>query len=543
MSFLRLTCSKCRSVHVVEGISLEQVVLCPSCGTQLAGPSPDGERPSVPGYELLGELGRGGMGVVYKARHLRLDRLVALKMILAGSHAGDQEVARLRNEAEAIARLSHPNIVKVYEIGEYQGNPFLALELCPGGSLEKKLDCGPLPPEEASRLVETLARAVQSAHEQNLVHRDLKPANVLLGADGTPKITDFGLAKKLGEQGLTARGTIMGTPSYMAPEQAGGLSHEVGPAADVYALGAILYECLTGRPPFQAATAVDTLVQVVARDPVPPRLLQAEVHPDLETVCLKCLEKEPGQRYPSARALAEDLGRLQRGEPIRARPFNLLDRLTRSLERDPGTEELRHWGAMLMWFASILLVGGLAVFALVVGGPPYPSNWILLVRDGQFVLLAQVFWMFRRGRGWPASAAERQMASVWLAFLICCVLVGIVVRLQFAPGQRDELGYYPFWALASGTAFFVMGSTFWGRCYLFGLVFFVLAALMPLWPHGAPLALGVAWAGCLTAISRRLDRPRHAPPTQVRPPPAVTAEAPGPAASSGPPSPSKPAAP
>jgi serine/threonine-protein kinase len=218
--------------------------LQPAGGTAEAGPLP---RP--PGYEVLGVLGRGGMGVVYRARHVKLNRIVALKMILTGGHAGEAELARFRTEAEAVARLQHPNVVQVFEVGESEGHPFLSLEFCPGGSLEKKLQGTPLPPGQAAQLVETLAQAMQAAHEKGVIHRDLKPANVLLAEDGTPKITNFGLAKKLDEAGQTATGAVMGTPSYMAPEQAGGKAKELGPACDIYALGAVLYECLTGRPP------------------------------------------------------------------------------------------------------------------------------------------------------------------------------------------------------------------------------------------------------------------------------------------------------
>src|SRR5262245_30991858 len=239
---------------------------CPVCGADATLPPPaatnlpptsphagTAEGPLVPGYEVLGELGRGGMGVVYKARQAGLNRVVALKMVLAGGHAGPAELARFRVEAEAVARLQHPNIVGVFEVGEAGGRPFLSLEFCPEGSLEQRLGGTPLPPEEAARLVETLAGAMHAAHRTGVVHRDLKPANVLLGADGTPKVSDFGLAKRLGEAaGQTATGAVLGTPSYMAPEQAEGRK-DVGPAADVYALGAILYECLTGRPPFKAA--------------------------------------------------------------------------------------------------------------------------------------------------------------------------------------------------------------------------------------------------------------------------------------------------
>lgn len=300
-----------------------------------AAPTGATGRPTVPGYELLAELGRGGMGVVYQARHLQLERIVALKMILAGGHASADELERFRIEAQAIARLQHPHIVQVYEVGEYNGLPYFSLEFCSGGTLAQRLAGAPLTPGEAAALVETLARAMQEAHQKGIVHRDLKPANVLLADGGTPKITDFGLAKLLDEAGKTATGAVMGTPSYMAPEQTGGKSKELGPACDVYALGAILYECLTGRPPFQATTALDTMMQVVADEPVPPTKLQPKTPGDLETICLKCLRKEPTQRYTSTEILADDLLRWQRGEPIAARVASRPERLIKWARRRP----------------------------------------------------------------------------------------------------------------------------------------------------------------------------------------------------------------
>src|SRR5262249_53221761 len=234
-------------------------------------PSPSSsDPPSIPGSELGGVLGHGGMGVVYKARHLALKRTVALKMILAGGIAGQRELARFRIEAEAVARLQHPNIVQVFEVGEAGGHPFCALELVEGGSLKERLAGTPQPPRRAGQLAEVLARAMHAAHQKGVVHRDLKPANVLLTEEGVPKGTDFRLAKRLDEDsGQTRTGAVMGTPSYMAPEQAAGQVQAIGPAVDTYALGAILYECLTGRPPFRAATVLETLEQVRSQEPVP----------------------------------------------------------------------------------------------------------------------------------------------------------------------------------------------------------------------------------------------------------------------------------
>jgi serine/threonine protein kinase len=269
-------------------------------------------RPDIPGFEILDELGRGGMGIVYRARQKSLGRIVALKMLLAGPLAGGEDLARLRSEAESIARLQHPNIVHVYDIGEHQGWTFISLEFLEGGNLAKTLDGRPRTPADAAELIETLARAVHAAHQRGVVHRDLKPANVLLTSDGTPKITDFGLAKRIDlEVGQTRTGAVMGTPCYMAPEQAEGKSKVIGPATDVYALGAMLYELLTGRPPFHSDSAFGIMLQVVNNDPVPPRRLQPRLPPTLERICLKCLNKDPGQRYPSALALAEELKRFR----------------------------------------------------------------------------------------------------------------------------------------------------------------------------------------------------------------------------------------
>jgi serine/threonine-protein kinase len=318
-------------------------------------PGDDPDRlPALPGYETLEELGRGGMGIVYKAWQRGLRRLVAVKML--PDCAPPELRARFQVEGEAAARLQHPNIVAVHEVGGDSRRPFLVMEFLEGGSLASKLAGAPLPAREAARLVELLARAVEYAHGRQVLHRDLKPANVLLSADGTPKVADFGLARLLaGGADLTRTGAILGTPSYMAPEQARSGTCPVGPAVDVYALGSILYECLTGRPPFKGVTDLDTLGQVAEVDPVPPRQLQPGVPRDLDTICLKCLHKDPAGRYRSSAELADDLGRYLAGEPIRARPVGSLERGLNWARRRPALAGL---GAAVVVLAVGLAVGG-----------------------------------------------------------------------------------------------------------------------------------------------------------------------------------------
>ena len=308
---------------------------------------------AIPGYEVLGELGRGGMGVVYKARQIKANRLVALKMILASRHASMQEKVRFQIEAEAIARLQHANIVQLYEADEHEGLPFFSLEFCDGGSLDRRLATQPLTTDEAAALMEKLARAMHYAHVHGVVHRDLKPANVLLDSAGLPKVTDFGLAKQMDSgSDLSHTGAVMGTPAYMAPEQAEGRTHEIGPAADVYALGAMLYEFLTGQTPFQSNSAIETMRRLTNEEPAPPSRVRPGIPPDLETICLKCLHKDQSRRYASAEVLAEDLRRYREGEPISARRVGRLERAVKWVRRRPAIS------ALLLVLVSVI---GLAV--------------------------------------------------------------------------------------------------------------------------------------------------------------------------------------
>ncbi len=329
-----------RQSRVVRAADLETIVL----GAGRDRPRPAGDAcplpddvPSIPGSEILSELGRGGMGVVYKARQISLNRLCALKILLPRSHQCAESRARFLAEAGTIARLRHPNIVQIYGLGDHDGRPYFEMEYIEGGSLARRLDGTPWPPEPAARLVAVLACAIGDAHRQGIVHRDLKPANVLLADAETPKIVDFGLAKTLdADSGLTQSGVFVGTPSYAPPEQVEGLVGTVGPAADIYALGAIFYHLLTGRPPFQAATVLGTLEQVKTAEPVPPSRLQPGLSRDAETICLKCLRKDPRQRYADAEDLAEDLERFLTGRAIQARPTGAAEHLHKWMRRRPA---------------------------------------------------------------------------------------------------------------------------------------------------------------------------------------------------------------
>jgi Protein kinase domain len=321
-----------------------------------AVPRPDSSWPSIPGYQILSVLGRGAMGVVYKALHVKLNRVVALKMILAGAHANAEERRRFLQEAETVARLQHPNVVQIYDVDEHQGHSFLALEFVDGPTLAAHCNHRPQPPAFAAETVEVLARAVHYVHQQGVVHRDLKPGNVLLAGGQTPKVMDFGLARQVDVgPGHTQTGMVLGTPAYMAPEQARGEGKRVGPPADVWALGAVLYDLLTGRPPFLGETTFDTLQRVVHEDPVPVRQLQPKVPRDLETICLKCLQKEPNKRYGSAAVLADDLRRVQKGQPIAARPVGALERAGKLVRRHPAVAAL---------IGALVLVTGLGFGAL-----------------------------------------------------------------------------------------------------------------------------------------------------------------------------------
>lgn len=481
-------------------------------------------------YELLSEIARGGMGVVYRARQVTLDRIVALKMILAGRLASDDDKVRFRTEAEAAAKLQHHNIVAVFDVGECEAQHYFTMEYIAGSSLDQKLAAGPMVGKVAARYVRILARAVHYAHKQGILHRDLKPSNILIDAEDEPHITDFGLAKRLGkgDSGQTHSGAVLGTPSYMSPEQAQGKIDELGPACDVYSLGAILYELITGRPPFRAATALDTVMQVIDHQPVPPKLLNRTIDHDLETICLKCLEKDPQMRYPSAEALGEDLQRYLDGETIEAHSFNVLDRLARTLERDSHTADFSSWSSMLLMIAGVVFTEHVAVFALVWFQGPREA--ITVARIAQFVLIALLFWYNRRNRLLPTSATERQLWAIWIGHFATYFFTIITTRLLtytdaintalLTESHFQEVLPYPFISLVSGLAFFIMGANYWGRCYAIGVVFFLSAPLIALDMRIGPLVFGVIWATVLVMLGLHLRTQARQAAAERTPPPS-----------------------
>jgi serine/threonine-protein kinase len=446
------------------------------------------------------------MGIVYKALHVGLNRLVALKFIRSGAEATAEEVARFRTEAEAVARLQHPNIVQVHAVGECNGSSYQVLEFVAGGSLKARLDGAPVPPRRAAELLLQLARAVNYAHQRAIVHRDLKPANVLLTSEGVPKVSDFGLAKRLdADLGQTRSGALLGTPSYMAPEQAEGRCGAVGPATDVHALGAILYELLTGRPPFQAAAAVDTLEQVRWQEPVRPRSLQRHVPRDLESICLKCLEKAPGHRYGSAGALAEDLERFLQGEPIHARRFHLFDLLGRALSRSQYDVEFHTSSTLVLLFTPIPVLAQLAVSVV-----PWPAYPMAALGTSLVTLLAFLGLLLRHTRSaalFATKLAERQFWATWLGNLLATVSAALVFLPSVAAdGTLNELSLFPLWCIIFGFTLFMMGSIYWGRLYVFGLAYFGLALLLPVRMEWAPLGFALIQSATLLAIGLHLRR-------------------------------------
>jgi serine/threonine-protein kinase len=440
---------------------------------------------------LLEELGRGGMGVVYRARQLGLDRVVALKRLLLGEAASPLDLARFRSEAEAAARLDHPGIVPVYAVDSFEGEPYLLMRFIEGTTLAARLADGPLPALDAARLLLPVALATHYAHENGVLHRDLKPSNILIDAEGRPHVSDFGLAKRVdAESSLTATGAVLGTPSYMAPEQAAAGRGEVGPASDVYSLGAILYQMLTGRPPFLAASPLDTILLVLEQDPVPPRVLNPRANADLAMIALRCLQKSPAHRYPSAAALAADLDAFLNDHPISARSTSLRALVNRLMADSHNAAVMENWGALWMCHSAALLVFfGLANMLLWRGvSARWPYVLIFTVGLGAW---AAIFWQIRR-RGGPISSAERLLAHVWGSGVVAINLLFLAEWLMRLP----VFALAPIMAITNGMLFMVKGGILSGTYYLMAGALFLTMVPMVWFPSFAPLIFASISAIC-----------------------------------------------
>ena len=461
-------------------------------------------------FELLSELGRGGMGVVYKARQKSLNRVVALKMVREAHLASDVDRARFRAEAEAAARLQHPNIVTVHEVGTVDGQAYFCMEYVEGQTLSQRVAAdGPLPPREAARLVATIARAVHHAHSQGVVHRDLKPANILLSdepravsnepessltAHRSPltavKVSDFGLAKqtdRVEAPALTRTGAVVGTPSYMAPEQATGRK-DVTAAADVYSLGAILYELLTGRPPFRASHPVDTLLMVIEQEPVPPRDLNPSVPRDLEVVCRKCLQKPADLRYPTAAALADDLEAFLAGEPMMVDPSSLGSWVSRQLRETHHAAVLENWGLLWMWHSLVVFLLSLLTQVMAWAGVRSYATYLLVWGTG-LVTWGAIFWRLRR-RGGPVLFVERQIAHAWAGSVAASIALFVIEVVQRLPA----LTLSPVLAVVGAMVFLFKAGTLSGQFYVYAFAYAATAVLMAALPDAQHLLFGAVSA-------------------------------------------------
>lgn len=478
-----------------------------------ATPAPATELPRRVGdFELLEELGRGGMGIVYRARQLDLNRIVALKMLLQGDLASETDLERFRTEAEAAARLDHPHIVHLYEVGDLDGRPYFTMRYVEGTNLTRRLIDGPLPPRDAARLLIPVCRAIAHAHRQGVLHRDLKPSNILIDSAGRPFVSDFGLAKRIPVAGqapaavstLTHSGAILGTPGYMAPEQALGSRGEVSPATDIYSLGAILYATLTGRAPFQSASPVDTVLMVLEQEPPQPRLLNPNADPDLEMIALKALQKPADLRYLTADDLADDLEAFLRHEPIAARTSHFSQILSRAFRPTHHVGVLENWGLLWMWHAFVLLV-----LCLITNWMQHVPVRERLAYAGLWTFglgtWALIFWNLRRRAG-PVTFVERQIAHVWAASMACSTLLFLVEGLL----GLDPLRLSPVLALIAGAVFVVKAGILSGEFYVPALVLFLTCIPMAQFPAVGLSIFGVVSAACFFVPGLKFYRQRRA---------------------------------
>ena len=462
----------------------------------------------LPDYEMLAEIARGGMGVVYKARQRSLNRLVAVKMILQARLAGESDRQRFKTEAAAAARLKHSNIVVIHEVGEHAGQPYFSMEYVAGESLAAITRRGLLPPQQAARYVMQIARAIQCAHDNGVLHRDVKPSNVLIDAADQARVTDFGLAKQIdGGDQLTLSGQLLGTPSYMAPEQIAGPASAIGPACDIYGIGALLYELITGQPPFRGASSVETLLEALESNPRLPRHLNPNVPRQLEMIALKCLERNPSDRYASASAVADDLARFLEGDSISISSPKLLDRVVRTLERSHYDREFHAWSLMLLHIAWIAVATHALVALNRALNLPHPHLGILAIRLTEGAAMGIVLWRLRRDWYPPRGAPARQLWSLWIGYMTGSLVLLATGYLTTPPGSEfNELLLYPPMAVLGSLAFIMLGSSYWGYCYVMGGAFLALALAMTVWLPAAPLEFGLCWGASLATLGVRLGR-------------------------------------
>ncbi|MCC6508312.1 MAG: serine/threonine protein kinase [Pirellulaceae bacterium] len=456
-------------------------------------------------YELEEQIGRGGMGVVFRARQISLGRLVAVKMIQRERLTSEHERQRFLAEAQATARLDHPGIVPVYEVGDFDGHPFFSMQLITGKTLSERLSDGPLPQREAARMLADVARAIDHAHQQGILHRDIKPSNIIIGADGRPLVMDFGLAKFLdAANSLTHSGSILGTPSYMSPEQAGGRGASSGPAADIYSLGTVLYHMLTGRPPFIASSPIEMALKIIEHDPPLPRLLDPTIDRDLEMIVIRCLQKPPDLRYPSAGALADDLESFTRDEPVSARGGTFSDIVGRWFRETHHASVLENWGLLWMWHSVVLLVACILTQTLawshVENRLWYAALWTIGL--GAW---AAVFWMMRRQVG-PVTFVERQIAHVWGASLVA---IGMLWPLEWWLGL-DPLTLSPLLGVITGMVFMIKAGILTGAFYVQAACLFMASVAMAVFPDYAHLIFGVVAATCFLVPGLKYYRQRIA---------------------------------
>ncbi|MDO7682397.1 MAG: serine/threonine protein kinase, partial [Pirellulales bacterium] len=442
-------------------------------------------------YELLEEIGRGGMGIVYRAVQKSLQRVVAVKMLLRRDLASQADLTRFRSEAEAAAQLDHPGIVSIFEVGEYKGHPFYSMRYIEGTTLAKRLEAGPIPPREGAQILLRVAEAVQAAHVRGVLHRDLKPSNILIDLAGKPHVSDFGLAKRLeGNQTMTHTGAILGTPCYMSPEQAAGSRGDVGPVSDVWSLGAILYQVLVDRPPFQASSPMDTLLAVLEVDPPLPRSINQQVNRDLEMIALKTLQKPQDLRYASAADLAKDLRAFLASEPIAARQGGVLDVVSRLLRETHHAVVLENWGLLWMWHSVVVLI--LSVITDVLAWQGVESRWPYVVLwTGGLALWAPIFWALRYRAG-PVTAVERQVAHIWGGTMIASMLLFSVEELLGLP----VLKLSPVLALLAGLMFFAKAGILSGVFYIQSICLFVTGLVMCGLPQFQHILFGLVSGGC-----------------------------------------------